>query len=72
MVPEGHRFVGFYPKVKNIRLFGVVDVMVMDTTDKPALTQYSYAYVRQQGPRHRLQLLVQLCEDFIRHFTFIL
>ncbi|GMN20061.1 hypothetical protein TIFTF001_042991 [Ficus carica] len=39
--PEGHGFVGFCPKVKNMSLFGVVDVMVMDTTDKPVLTQYS-------------------------------
>ncbi|GMN54564.1 hypothetical protein TIFTF001_023684 [Ficus carica] len=53
IVPEGHGFVGFCPKVKNMRLFGVVDVMVIDTTGKPVLTQYRYAYVQQQGPRHR-------------------
>ncbi|GMN68598.1 hypothetical protein TIFTF001_037654 [Ficus carica] len=32
--PEGHGFKGFCPKEKNMSLFGVVDVMVMDTTDK--------------------------------------
>ncbi|GMN47646.1 hypothetical protein TIFTF001_016820 [Ficus carica] len=32
VVLEGHGFVGFCPKVNNMRLFGVVDVMVMDTT----------------------------------------
>ncbi|GMN25226.1 hypothetical protein TIFTF001_043873 [Ficus carica] len=72
VVPEGHEFIGFCPKVKNMRLFGVVDVMVIDTTDKPVLTQYPYAYVQQQGPRHRSQLPVQLCDDFFSHFTFIL
>ncbi|GMN73597.1 hypothetical protein TIFTF001_053050, partial [Ficus carica] len=56
VVLEGHGFVGFCPKVKNMRLFGVVDVMVMDTTDKPVLTQYPYAYVQQQGRRHHSQL----------------
>ncbi|GMN48634.1 hypothetical protein TIFTF001_017803 [Ficus carica] len=48
VIPEGHGFVGFCSKVKNMRLFGVVDVMVMDTNDKLVLTQYCYAYVQQQ------------------------
>ncbi|GMN62054.1 hypothetical protein TIFTF001_031131 [Ficus carica] len=38
--PEGHGFEGFCPKEKNMSLFGVVDVMVMDTTDKPVPIQY--------------------------------
>ncbi|GMN37610.1 hypothetical protein TIFTF001_042658 [Ficus carica] len=40
MGPEGHGFEGFCPKEKNMSLFGVVDVMVMDTTDKPVPIQY--------------------------------
>ncbi|GMN54086.1 hypothetical protein TIFTF001_023214 [Ficus carica] len=38
--PEGHRFEGFCTKEKNMSLIGVVDVMVMDTTDKPVPIQY--------------------------------
>ncbi|GMN22477.1 hypothetical protein TIFTF001_050215 [Ficus carica] len=38
--PEGHGLEGFCLKEKNISLFGVVDVMVMDTTDKPVPIQY--------------------------------
>ena len=37
--PEGHGFEGFCHKEKNMSLFGVVDVMVMDTTDKPVPIQ---------------------------------
>ncbi|GMN29880.1 hypothetical protein TIFTF001_041374 [Ficus carica] len=37
--PEGHEFKGFCHKEKNMSLFGVVDVMVMDTTDKPVPIQ---------------------------------
>ncbi|GMN20190.1 hypothetical protein TIFTF001_050997 [Ficus carica] len=50
--PEGHGFVGFRPKVKNMSLFGVVDVMVMDTTVKHIPTQYPYENVQQQGQIH--------------------
>ncbi|GMN22440.1 hypothetical protein TIFTF001_040256 [Ficus carica] len=38
--PEGHGLEGFCLKEKNMSLFGVVDVMVMDTTDKPVQIQY--------------------------------
>ncbi|GMN53259.1 hypothetical protein TIFTF001_022403 [Ficus carica] len=38
--PEGHGLEGFCLKEKNMSLFGVVDVMVMDTTDKPVPIQY--------------------------------
>ena len=53
-------------------LFGVVDVMVMHTTDKHLLTQYPYEYVQQQAPRLRSQLSVHKCNDFFSHFTFML
>ncbi|GMN72744.1 hypothetical protein TIFTF001_052906 [Ficus carica] len=38
--PEGHGLEGFCLKEKNISLFGVVDVIVMDITDKPVPIQY--------------------------------
>ncbi|GMN48446.1 hypothetical protein TIFTF001_017612 [Ficus carica] len=38
--PEGHGLEGFCLKEKNMSLFGAVDVMVMDTTDKPVPIQY--------------------------------
>ncbi|GMN69175.1 hypothetical protein TIFTF001_038230 [Ficus carica] len=38
--PKGHGFEGFCHKEKNMSLFGVGDVMVMDTTDKPVPIQY--------------------------------
>ncbi|GMN62594.1 hypothetical protein TIFTF001_031681 [Ficus carica] len=38
--PEGHGLEGFCLKEKNMSLFGVVDVMVIDTTDKPVPIQY--------------------------------
>ncbi|GMN59276.1 hypothetical protein TIFTF001_028371 [Ficus carica] len=38
--PKGHGFEGFCPKEKNMSLFGVVDVMVMDTTNKHVPIQY--------------------------------
>ncbi|GMN57924.1 hypothetical protein TIFTF001_027032 [Ficus carica] len=37
---EGHGFEVFCPKEKNMSLFGVVEVIVMDTTDKPIPIQY--------------------------------
>ncbi|GMN75040.1 hypothetical protein TIFTF001_052516 [Ficus carica] len=38
--PEGHGLEGFCLKEKNMSLFGVVDVLVMDTTDKPVPISY--------------------------------
>ncbi|GMN75126.1 hypothetical protein TIFTF001_052581 [Ficus carica] len=38
--PEGHGLEGFCLKEKNVSLFGVVDVIVMDTTNKPVPIQY--------------------------------
>ncbi|GMN47410.1 hypothetical protein TIFTF001_016586 [Ficus carica] len=38
--PEGHGLEGFCLKEKNMSLFGVVDIMVMDKTDKPVPIQY--------------------------------
>ena len=46
VVPEGQGLLGFYPKVRNQRLFGAVNVMVMNTTGKLVLTQYRYAQVQ--------------------------
>ena len=43
VVLKGQRLLEFYPKVRNQRLYGVADVMVMDTTGKLLLTQYHYA-----------------------------
>ncbi|GMN63835.1 hypothetical protein TIFTF001_032889 [Ficus carica] len=43
VVPEGQRFLGFCPKVRNQRLFDAADVMVIDTIGKLVLIQYHYA-----------------------------
>ncbi|GMN59357.1 hypothetical protein TIFTF001_028458 [Ficus carica] len=51
VVPEGQVLLGFCPKVRNQRLFGATDVMVMDTTGKFVLNQYHHAHVQQQGCR---------------------
>ena len=67
MVPEGHGFGGFCPRVKKLSQLGVVDVIVMDTTDKPVLTQYPYEHMSKKRRSHWAQNRVRKSFDFSRH-----